>query len=65
MMGVKEILLQVAETLPSDATLADAINELRFRQAVEDGIASLDSGARVPLEDARRKISKWTASLRS
>ena len=48
-MSAKEILLEVAEKLPANASLADAIYELEFRQAVEDGLASLDRGERVSL----------------
>ena len=51
-MSTKEILLEVAEKLPVDATLVDAIYELEFRQAVQDGLASLDRGEGVPLEEA-------------
>jgi hypothetical protein len=35
-MTAKEILLQVAETLPPNATLLDAINELEMFVARED-----------------------------
>jgi hypothetical protein len=58
-MSAKEILLEVAEKLPPDATLVDAIYELEFRQAVEEGLTSLDRGARVPLEEARKRIPQW------
>ena len=58
-MSTKEILLEVADKLPSDATLADAIYELEFRQAVEDGLASLDRGERIPLEEARKRLPQW------
>jgi predicted transcriptional regulator len=58
-MSAKEILLEVAEKLPADATIADAIHELEFRQAVEDGLDSLDRGERVPLEEARKRIPEW------
>jgi predicted transcriptional regulator len=58
-MSAKEILLEVAEKLPPDATLVDAIYELEFRQAVEEGLASLDRGERVPLEEVRAKIAEW------
>jgi hypothetical protein len=58
-MSAKEILLEVAEKLPPEATLVDAIYELEFPQAVEDGVASLDRGERVPLEEARRRIPQW------
>jgi predicted transcriptional regulator len=64
-MSAKEILLEVAEKLPDNATLADAIYELEFRQAVEDGIASLDRGARVPLEEARKRIPQWISKSSS
>lgn len=58
-MSTKQILLEAADKLPSDATLGDAIYELEFRQAVEDGIASLDRGERIPLEEARKRIPEW------
>jgi predicted transcriptional regulator len=60
-MSTKEILLQVAKKLPADATLADAIYELEFRQAVEKGLASLDRGERVTLAQARKQIPKWVS----
>jgi hypothetical protein len=52
-MSTKESLLEVAEKLPPDATLVDAIYELEFRQAVEDGLASLDRGEGVPIEEIK------------
>jgi len=56
-MSTKEILLEVAEKLPPDATLVDAIYELEFRQAVEEGLASLDRGERIPIAEAKSKIA--------
>ena len=64
-MSTKEILREVSEKLPPDATLADAIYELEFRQAVEEGLASLDSGKRVPLEEARKRIPQWISKYSS
>ena len=58
-MSTKEILREVAEQLPPDATLADAIYELEFRQAVEQGLAELDRGEGVPLEQVNGKIAQW------
>ena len=58
-MSTKEILLEVAEKLPQDATLVDAIYELEFRQAVEEGLASLDRGEGAPIEEARKRIPEW------
>src|SRR5437867_10621208 len=64
-MSTKEVLLEVAEKLPPDATLVDAIYELEFRQAIEDGLASLDRGERIPLEEARKRIPQWTSKYSS
>lgn len=58
-MSAKEILLEVAEKLPPDATLADAIYELEFRQAVEGGLAELDHGEGVPIEEVKARIAAW------
>jgi len=64
-MSAKEILLEVAGKLPPDATLVDAIYELEFRQAVEDGLASLDRGERIPLEEARKRVPQWISRYSS
>jgi hypothetical protein len=64
-MSAKEILLEVAEKLAPDATLVDAIYELEFRQAVEEGLASLGRGDRIPLEDARQRIPQWISRYSS
>ncbi len=64
-MSAKEVLLEVAEKLPPDATLVDAIYELEFRQAVEEGLASLDQGKRIPLEEARKRIPRWISKYSS
>jgi predicted transcriptional regulator len=64
-MSAKEVLLEVAEKLPPDATLVDAIYELEFRQAVEEGLVSLDQGKRIPLEEARKRIPQWISKYSS
>jgi predicted transcriptional regulator len=58
-MSTKDILLEVAEKLPPDATLVDAIYELEFRQAVEQGLAELDRGEGIPIEQVKSKIAEW------
>ncbi len=58
-MSAKEVLLDVAEKLPSNATLAEAIRELEFRLAVEDGLAELDRGEGMPIEEIKGKIAAW------
>lgn len=58
-MSAKEILLDVAQKLPSDATLIDVIRELEFRLAVEQGLSELDRGEGVPIEEVKAKIAAW------
>jgi hypothetical protein len=61
-MSVKEILLEVAEKLPPDATLSDAIYELKFRQAIQQGLDELDRGEGMSIEHVRSKIAKWAGN---
>ena len=58
-MSTKDILLEVAEKLPPEATLVDAISELEFRLAVEQGLAELDRGEGIPIEAVKSKIAEW------
>jgi predicted transcriptional regulator len=58
-MSAKEILLEVAQKLPVGATLSDAIHELEFRQAVEEGLAELDRGEGIPIEQVKAQIASW------
>ena len=60
-MSTKELLLEVKEKLPANATISDAIYELEFRQAVEQGLAELDRGEGIPIEDVKKMIPQWAA----
>ena len=58
-MSAKDILMGVAEKLPADATLSDAIYELEFRQAIQQGLDELDRGEGIPIEEVKAKIAEW------
>jgi hypothetical protein len=58
-MSTKEILRDVTEKLPPDATLADAIYELEFRQGVEQGLAELEHGEGIPIEQVKAELARW------
>ena len=58
-MSAKEILLEVAQKLPPDATLNDAIDELEFRQAVQQGLDELDRGERISVEAVKHGLERW------
>lgn len=51
--------MDVAKKLPLDASLADAIHELEFRQGIEQGLAELDRGEGIPIEEVKAKIEQW------
>jgi predicted transcriptional regulator len=58
-MNTKDVLREISDKLPADATLADAIHELEFRQGVEQGLAELDRGEGIPIEEVKAKIAEW------
>jgi predicted transcriptional regulator len=58
-MSMKETLIELAQKLPPDATLANAIYELEFRQSVEQGFAELDRGEGIPIEEVKKMIPQW------
>lgn len=58
-MSTREILMDIANRLPPDATLADAAYELELRAAVQEGLAELDRGEGVPIEDLKQNIPQW------
>ena len=58
-MSAKQTLLDVAEKLSPNATLIDAIRELEFRLAVEEGLSELDRGEGIPIEDVKARIAAW------
>jgi predicted transcriptional regulator len=45
--------------------IQDAAERLQIRQAVEEGLASLDRGGRIPLEEARQRIPQWISKYSS
>ena len=61
-MSAKEILMAVAEGLPPDATLSDAIYELEIRQAVQQGLEELDRGEGIPIDKVKARIAEWAGA---
>ena len=58
-MSAKQAALAMIERLPEQATIADIIDELYFRQKVEKGLQQLDSGQGIPHEEAVRRLDRW------
>lgn len=64
-MSTKQILLEVAQAMPPDARLCDVVVHLEGRIAVEEGLAALDRGEFMDIEEARNLIPLWIAEYRS
>jgi hypothetical protein len=52
----KERIIEALRSLPSDATVDDAIERLVFMARVEEGLAQLDAGQGIPHEEIKRRF---------
>lgn len=51
---VKEEAVKIVESLPDDAAWDDVMYAIYVRHAVEEGLAELDAGKGIPIEDVWR-----------
>ena len=58
-MSAKEIVRDLLERLPEDVSLHAVAREIEFVAAVRQGLAELDRGERIPIEDVERELSSW------
>lgn len=58
-MTTKEKIIQIAETLPADATIEEAMGRLLFLAKVEKGLHQADNGETVSHMEVRERMSKW------
>ena len=58
--NMREELHTLAEQLPEDATWEQAIERLRFRQAVAEGKAAAARGEFASEEEVRRVFAKYS-----
>ncbi|MBA2432410.1 MAG: hypothetical protein H0V56_09890 [Chthoniobacterales bacterium] len=55
-MSDKEIVADLIERLPGDVSLRDIAREIEFVAAVREGVAELDRGEAIPLDDIERDL---------
>ena len=58
-MSNKEIVADLMERMPEDASLQEIARRIEFVAAVRDGVAALDRGERIPIEDVERELPSW------
>ena len=55
-MTTKDRILEAVRSLPPDATVDDAIEQIVFIARVEEGLAQLDAGKGIPDEEVKRRF---------
>ncbi len=60
-MSNKEIVLDLIRRLPNDVSLRDIAREIEFVAGVREGLAQLDKGQGIPIEEAEKRLGSWLA----
>lgn len=55
----KELVRDLLSRLPEQISLQDIAREIEFIAAVREGLAELDAGQSVAIEDAARDLRTW------
>ena len=58
-MTNKEIVQDLLRRMPDDASLQDIAKELEFIAAVRLGLAELDNGDNVSIEEVENELPSW------
>jgi len=61
-MSSKEIVRELLEKLPEEASLTDIAHEIKFVAGIREGIAELDRGESLCAEQLRDRLRSWTSS---
>jgi hypothetical protein len=54
-MSTKQIVQDLLQRLPDDVSLRDIAQEIEFIAAVRQGLAEIDRGERIPIEEVERE----------
>jgi predicted transcriptional regulator len=58
-MSNKQIVEDLLQRIPEEASLRDIVREIEFVNAVREGLAELDRGERIPIEEVERELPSW------
>jgi len=61
-MSSKEIVKELLEKLPEEASLVDIVHEIEFIAGIREGVAELDRGESLTAEQLRERLRSWTSS---
>jgi predicted transcriptional regulator len=57
----KDLVIEMIHRLPDDATVADIMAELYFRQKVDEGLRQLDAGQGIDHDEAKKRLAPWVS----
>lgn len=58
-VSTKQIVQDLLQKLPEDVSLHDVAQEIEFVAAVREGLAEIDCGKRIPIEEIERELPSW------
>jgi predicted transcriptional regulator len=58
-MSTKQIVEDLLQKLPDSVSLRDIAQEIEFVAGVRQGLAELDNGERIPIEEIEREMPSW------
>lgn len=58
-MSNKQIVKDLLQRIPEGASLDDIAQEIEFVGGVRHGLAELDRGEWIPIEEVEREIPSW------
>jgi len=59
----KEFVMDLLRGLPDDVTICDIAQKLEFVAAVRQGLANLDSGRSVSIQQIERDLASWSVTV--
>jgi len=58
-MTSKQIVEDLLQRVPDNASPQDIAREIEFIAAVQEGVAELDHGERIPIKEIERELPSW------
>jgi predicted transcriptional regulator len=58
-MSTKEIVQDLLQKLPENVSLHEVAREIEFVAAVRQGVAEIERGERIPIEEIERELPSW------
>jgi predicted transcriptional regulator len=61
-MSTREAVQTILQQLPPNVSLHEVAREIEFIAGVREGMAELDRGEGVPIDEVRAKLREWVKS---